>query len=89
MNSFKAFVRVSGFRTEFSYQDKSLTAQLKQASKKDPQAIIIVAEEEFAEGKVLIKVDGHQDTVELAHIIDYLDGVVEEDHEHVHETHTV
>jgi histidyl-tRNA synthetase len=82
-------IRVSGFRTEFSYQDKSLTAQLKQASKKDPQAIIIVAEEEFAQGKVLVKVDGHQDTVELAHIIDYLDGVVEEDHEHVHETHTV
>ena len=82
-------IRLSGFRAEFSYQDKSLTSQLKQASKKDPQAIVIVAEEEFAQGKVLVKVKGHQDTVELAHIIDYLDGVVEEDHEHVHETHTV
>ncbi len=82
-------IRLSGFRAEFSYQDKSLTSQLKQASKKDPQAIIILAEEEFAQGKVLVKVQGHQDLVELAHIIDYLDGVVEEEHEHVHETHTV
>lgn len=82
-------IRLSGFRCEFSYQDKSLTSQLKQASKKDPQAIIILAEDEYTQGKVLVKVQGHQDVVELAHIIDYLDGVVEEDHEHVHETHTV
>jgi histidyl-tRNA synthetase len=74
-------LRLSGFVTEMSYQDKNLSTQLKQASKLIPQAIVIVAEDEWTDNHVLVKVNNEQTTVKVDQLIEYLDGVMEVTHE--------
>jgi histidyl-tRNA synthetase len=74
-------IRLSGYVTELASPTKNLSSQLKQASKKNPKAIVIVAVDEWAIQQVLIKVDGKQQAIPVDQLIDYLDGVMEENHE--------
>ena len=74
-------IRLSGYVTELASPSKNLSSQLKQASKKNPKAIVIVAVDEWAIQQVLIKVDGKQQAIPVDQLIDYLDGVMEENHE--------
>ncbi len=68
-------LRLSGFIAEMSAEEKSLKAQLKQANKLNTEVVLVLGEEELAEGKVQLKFDGNQELVDLDNIIDYLDGL--------------
>jgi histidyl-tRNA synthetase len=68
-------LRLSGFIAEMSAEEKSLKAQLKQANKMNTEVILVLGEQELAEGKVQLKFEGNQELVELENIIDYLDGL--------------
>jgi histidyl-tRNA synthetase len=77
-------IRLSGFVTEMASSSKNLSNQLKQASKKQPKVIVIVAVEEWANNQVLVKYESKQQAIPVDQLIDYLDGVMEA-HD---ETHT-
>jgi histidyl-tRNA synthetase len=77
-------IRLSGYVTELASPAKNLSSQLKQANKKSPKAIVIVAIDEWAKQQVLIKIEGKQQAIPVDQMIDYLDGVMEDNHE----THT-
>lgn len=68
-------LRLNGFISEMSHEEKSLKAQLKQADKLNAEAILVLGVDEFNEGKVQVKFNRNQEVVELDNIIDYLDGL--------------
>jgi histidyl-tRNA synthetase len=74
-------IRLSGYVTEMAITSKNLSSQLKQANKKQPKAIVIVAADEWAKQQVLVKVNGQQQSIPVDQLIDYLDGVMEDAHE--------
>jgi histidyl-tRNA synthetase len=74
-------IRLSGFVTERMDSAKALSNQLKQANRLHAPLIVIVADDEWAKGLVLVKVDGHQHTIPVDQLIDFLDGYMEDHHE--------
>ncbi len=68
-------LRLSGFISEISHEDKSLKAQLKQANRLNAEVILILGTEEFADNKIIVKNKGEQKVIELDQLIDYLDGL--------------
>lgn len=68
-------LRLSGFITEMSHEEKSLKAQLKQANKLNSEVILVMGEDEYNDGKIQVKFNGEQSLVELDNIINYLDGL--------------
>ncbi|XMB87252.1 histidine--tRNA ligase [Mycoplasmatota bacterium WC44] len=68
-------LRLSGFVTDLSHEDKSLKAQLKQANRLNAEAIIILGTEEYERGEVMVKHNSNQELIKLENIIDYLDGL--------------
>ncbi|QVK20313.1 histidine--tRNA ligase [Mycoplasmatota bacterium] len=68
-------LRLSGFITEMSHEEKSLKAQLKQADKMNAEIILILGEEEFNNEEIIVKHQGEQINVKLENIIDYLDSL--------------
>lgn len=70
-------IRLSGFVTEMATSSKNLSNQLKQASKKLPKVIVIVAVDEWANHQVLVKYESKQQAIPVDQLIDYLDGVME------------
>lgn len=74
-------IRLSGFVTERMDHAKALSNQLKQANRLDARLLVIVAEDEWAKGQVLVKVDGQQHAIPVDQLIDFLDGYMEDHHE--------
>lgn len=68
-------LRLSGFISEMSHEEKSLKAQLKQANRLNAEAILVMGVDEFNAGNIQVKYDGNQEIVPLENIIDYLDGL--------------
>lgn len=66
-------LRLSGFVTEISHEDKSLKAQLKQANKLNAEVILILATEEYENEKIIIKYQSNQEVIELSKLIEHLD----------------
>lgn len=66
-------LRKTGLKTEMDYLDRSLRAQLKYAGRHEYPYVIIIGEEELAQGKIVLREmdTGQQQNLPLTGIIDY------------------
>ncbi len=77
-------LRANGYRCECDYQNRSLKAQYRTVDRKKAKVVIIIGEDEVAQGSVTIKriADKLQKTVALDDMVATMDQLFEAENEH-------
>lgn len=82
--SVTTMLRANGYRCECDYQNRSLKAQYRTVDRKKAKVVVIIGEDEVAQGTVTIKrlSDKLQKSVALDDMIDTIDQLFEDEHSH-------
>lgn len=82
--SVTTMLRANGYRCECDYQNRSLKAQYRTVDRKKAKVVVIIGEDEVAQGTVTIKrlSDKLQKSVALDDMIDTIDQLFEDEHMH-------